>query len=332
MAEERPARRRIDQIGALLRGDDEHRNPFVKRRDHTGKQVGRAGTGIGEHRRNLAGRHAPPSRHAHRGGPVAHRDPAHAERIEAGEDRVDLGARDPEHDLDALTGQQASEELTAGDRRGGRVRSSAEPSSDLLGASRERRRHPPAYDAMRRISKTAATIAGILLIGAIGYLASTRSSALNAFRPITPHFAGSCVKDPGRDRRRRRRASTMKPNVAYVSATDRHAASTPARPRAPPLDGIYRLPLGAVSGPAPTRRSISPCAGSTTSTRTASISATSRGRRPATLRRQSQPSSGHSVEVLRVEHDHLVHLETVRDALDHLSQRRRGSGARAAST
>jgi hypothetical protein len=45
----------------------------------------------------------------------AHRHEAHSMRVERGEDRIDLATRQSEHELDALGGERAHQELAAAD-------------------------------------------------------------------------------------------------------------------------------------------------------------------------------------------------------------------------
>ena len=163
---------------------------------------------------------------------------------------------------------------------------------------------------MRRGSKIAATVVGVVLILAVLYGARTLAW-LNAFRTITPHFAGTCVKVPGVIGAEDIYIDAAA-NVAYLSATDRHARGTGAADAAMP-DGIYRLPLGAVPEGADTPQHLPVHGLEDFHPHGIDLHHLADGGLRLFVVNHNQ--SGHSVEILRVENDHLVHLETVRDAL-----------------
>jgi arylesterase/paraoxonase len=164
---------------------------------------------------------------------------------------------------------------------------------------------------MMRRRSTIAAVSGALMIGIFGYGLYTLD-ALNAFRTIAPHFAGSCVEilgvTGGEDV-----AIDHQTNQAYVSATDRHARDTGVW-GARTLDGIYRLRLGeqAENGagapqhlPAPGLDDFHPHGIDLHRLADGSL----------LLFAVNHDRSGHSVEILRVEDDRVVPLETVRHAL-----------------
>jgi hypothetical protein len=108
-------RRGVDDAEPVLRGDRDERHAFVPRGDHTGDQVRRARARVAEHGRDLAGRLVEPLGHVRTGCLVAHRYEADVASLERGKQRVDLRARQPEHEPHALERQAARERLTAGD-------------------------------------------------------------------------------------------------------------------------------------------------------------------------------------------------------------------------
>ncbi len=104
---ERGRRRRVDDAEAVLGRDRDEGHALVARGDHTGQEVGRARPRIPEHRGDLAGRLVEARRHVGRRRLVSHRHEPDPVRLERREERVDLRARQPEHEPDPLLRETA---------------------------------------------------------------------------------------------------------------------------------------------------------------------------------------------------------------------------------
>ena len=104
-------RRRIHHARAVLRGDREHGDAFVPRRQQAGHEVRGARTRVAEHHRNLAGRLVEAFGHVHGRSLVPDRHEADAVGIERSQQRIDLRARQPEDELDAFVGEGACKQF-----------------------------------------------------------------------------------------------------------------------------------------------------------------------------------------------------------------------------
>lgn len=164
---------------------------------------------------------------------------------------------------------------------------------------------------MRKFLKIAGVTIGILVIGVVSYVGYMLVTRFDMFASINPHFAGQCVKLPGvmgaEDI-----AIDHQAGVAYVSASNRRPPSSGIL-SSRSQDGIYRLKLTNDLDknakleylPLEGLKDFHP--------------------HGIDLRRLADGSLvlfvvnhnklGDSVEILKVEDDHLVRLESVRHAL-----------------
>ena len=111
LALERRGRRRIHHARTVLRGDREHGDAFVPRRQQAGHEVRGARPGVAEHHRDLAGRLVETFGHVHGGCLVPDRHEADAVGIERSEQRVDLRAGQPEDEFHAFVGECACKQF-----------------------------------------------------------------------------------------------------------------------------------------------------------------------------------------------------------------------------
>ena len=99
----------------MLRGDNDDGHALVARGDHAGQKIRRTGTGISEHGGHLTGRLVQPFRHVDGGRLVTDGNESHVVLVQLGEQRIDLGTRESEDELDALGDQTSQQKFSTSD-------------------------------------------------------------------------------------------------------------------------------------------------------------------------------------------------------------------------
>jgi hypothetical protein len=107
--------RGIDDAQPVLRRERDERNALVTRRDHAGKQVCGARARISEHHPDLAGRLVEPLGHVTGRRLMPDRDEPDLVRLRGRQQRIDLRARNSEHEAHSLAREAPRQELSTGD-------------------------------------------------------------------------------------------------------------------------------------------------------------------------------------------------------------------------
>ena len=161
---------------------------------------------------------------------------------------------------------------------------------------------------MRKFLKIAGVTIGILVMGVAGYVGYMLMTRFDMFASINPHFAGQCVKLPGvmgaEDI-----AIDHQAGIAYVSASNRRPESAGTRAQ----DGIYRLKLSNEIDKN-TKLEYLPLEG-LKDFHPHGIDLCRLADGSLALFVVNHNKAGDSVEILKLEDDHLVRLESVRHAL-----------------
>jgi hypothetical protein len=97
----------------MLRGYDQHRYAFMPCGNHTWNEVRRTRAGIAQYGGDLAGRFVEPLRHVNAGSFVTDGNESDAVLLEFRKHRIDLGARQPENELDSFVGEAPDQKLSA---------------------------------------------------------------------------------------------------------------------------------------------------------------------------------------------------------------------------
>src|SRR5208337_2303189 len=108
-------RRGIDDPEAMLRSDDDDGHALVPRSDHPGQKIRGAGPGIAKHGGHLPCSLVQPFRHVDGGSLVTNRHEPHFVLLELGEQRIDLGTRDPKDEAHTLGDETSQQQLSSGD-------------------------------------------------------------------------------------------------------------------------------------------------------------------------------------------------------------------------
>jgi hypothetical protein len=87
----------------------------VARRDHAGKKIRRSGPWIAEHSRDLPGRFVQPFRHMNGGSLMTNRHKSHFVLFQFGQQRIDLGTRNPKHKANTLNDQASQQKFSSSD-------------------------------------------------------------------------------------------------------------------------------------------------------------------------------------------------------------------------
>ena len=163
---------------------------------------------------------------------------------------------------------------------------------------------------MRKALKAIGILVGVAVAG-IALFVGYELFKLDAFRTVTPHFAGSCVKILGATGAEDV-VVDAEGGVAYISATDRRAQFQGAPHGATP-DGIYRLTLSDAPD-ADAKLQYMPVEG-LSDFHPHGIDIRKLPDGSIRIFAVNHNQAGHGVEILNVESDRLVHLQTVQDPL-----------------